>query len=104
MTEPHDRLWCEWFGAWHDADASKPKPSYEGWLEKRLEADMQRARAELATEKRLHELTVSGYRTRLEAAEKWRRIAAMLRSVVKSGEPWTTTLEAEWDAALAGEE
>jgi hypothetical protein len=38
MTEPHDHLWCEWLGAWHDADASKPKPSYEGWLEKRLEA------------------------------------------------------------------
>ena len=38
MTEPHDRLWCEWLGAWHDVDASKPKPSYEEWLEKRLEA------------------------------------------------------------------
>jgi len=35
---PHGRLWNEWYAAWHDADASKPKPSYEGWLEKRLEA------------------------------------------------------------------
>ena len=38
MTEPHDHLWCEWLGAWHDADEPKPKPSYEGWLEERLEA------------------------------------------------------------------
>lgn len=47
---------------------------------------------------------VRSLRKRLEAAEKWRRVAAMLRSAVKSGEPWTATLEAEWDAALAAEE
>jgi hypothetical protein len=47
------------------------------------------------------ELDYELLRQRLEAAEKWRRVAAMLRSAVKSGEPWTATLEAEWDAALA---
>ena len=36
MTETHEYLWHEWYDHWHNADASKPKPSYEEWLEDRI--------------------------------------------------------------------
>jgi len=38
MSDTHERLWHEWYAVWHDADASKAKPSYEEWLEARIEA------------------------------------------------------------------
>ena len=37
MSDTHERLWHEWYAVWHDADASKAKPSYEEWLEARIE-------------------------------------------------------------------
>ena len=46
MSDTHERLWHEWYSVWHDADASKAKPSYEDWLEARIEA-AERERAEL---------------------------------------------------------
>ena len=38
MSDTHERLWHEWYAVWHDADASKARPSYEEWLEARIEA------------------------------------------------------------------
>lgn len=38
LWEVHNRLWHEWYAMWHDDDASGLKPSYEEWLEQRLEA------------------------------------------------------------------
>src|SRR3990172_10851071 len=36
MSETHERMWHEWYDGWHNADASKPKPSYEEWLEEHI--------------------------------------------------------------------
>ena len=42
MTEMHERLWHEWYDLWHETDASASKPSYEDWLESRIE-ELERA-------------------------------------------------------------
>jgi len=100
-----------WQLAYYERDIAYNK------LVKRLEADMQRARAELATEKRLHELTVSGYRTRLEAAEKLpqpldRQTARHLAQMIEANRVFSPYRDCgirlkafgKWLAALAGEE
>ena len=51
MTGIHERLWHEWYDLWHEADASKPKPWYEDWLEAHIEAlerEVRELRARLA--------------------------------------------------------
>lgn len=112
--ETHERLWHEWYATWHDADASKPKLSYEEWLEKRLE-DMTTCRGHWKT-------SYKDTRKRLKEAEKehaWMR-ALLLRTdsmywMAQVEGPWYATgdmeelaffraLRAERWAVLAGEE
>ena len=36
--EKHNELWREWYDMWHAVGASKPKLSYEEWLEDKIES------------------------------------------------------------------
>ena len=56
MSETHERMWHEWYDGWHNADASKPKPSYEEWLEEHIRV-LEQTGANLAEEFRSYLIT-----------------------------------------------
>jgi len=60
MSDTHERLWHEWYAVWHDADASKAKPSYEEWLEARIE-ELEKRLAKLQPPSTLDRMIDEGY-------------------------------------------